>query len=68
MRMAFEVDTVVFRKEGQVMRNASFLGCPVRSKDTLFLLSAARNIEQLFDLEACPANLIWRSFGNTTAC
>jgi hypothetical protein len=47
------------------MRNASFLRYPFRSKNTLLLLSAARNIDSLFDLGACPANLIWPSFGNT---
>jgi hypothetical protein len=48
------------------MRNASFLRYPSRSKNELFLLSAARNTENLFDLEACPANLICSSFGNAT--
>jgi hypothetical protein len=38
---------------------------PSRSKNTLFLLSAAQSIANLFDLESCPANLIWPSFGNT---
>jgi hypothetical protein len=58
--------TVVFPKEGQVTRNASFLRYPSRSKNNFLLLSAAQNIANLIDLEASPANLIWPSFGNTT--
>jgi hypothetical protein len=48
--------------------NASreFLRYPSRSKNTVFLLSAAQSIANLFDLEAGPANLIWPCFGNTT--
>jgi hypothetical protein len=58
------VYTVVSPKE--VPRNTSFLRYPSRSKNDLFLSSAAQNIANLIDLEACPANLIWRSFGITT--
>jgi hypothetical protein len=58
--------TVVFPKERQVTRHASFRRYPSRSENKLFLWSDAQNISVLFDLEACPASLIWRSFGNTT--
>jgi hypothetical protein len=58
--------TVAFPKEGQVTRHASLLWYPSRSKSTLFLLSAAQSIANLFDLEACPGNRIWPSFGNST--
>jgi hypothetical protein len=58
--------TVVFPKEGQATHNASFPRYPSRSKNEIFLLSAAQNTSNLFDLEACPAHLIWPSFGNTT--
>jgi hypothetical protein len=51
--------TVVFPKEGHVTRNATFLRYPSRSKNKLFLLSAVQNIANLFDLEPCPANLIF---------
>jgi hypothetical protein len=54
---------VVFPKEGQVKRNASVLRYPSMSKNKLFLFSAVQNIANLFDLEPCPANLIWPSFG-----
>jgi hypothetical protein len=58
--------TVAFPKERQVTRHASLLRYPSRSKDTLFLLSAAQSIANLFDLEDCPGDLIWPSFGNGT--
>jgi hypothetical protein len=61
-----QVITVVFPKEGQVTRHVSFLRYPSRSENKLFLWSDAQNISDLFDLEACPASLIWPSFGNTT--
>jgi hypothetical protein len=48
------------------MRNASVLRYPSRSKNAQFLLSAAQNIENLFYPVACPAHLIWPSFGNST--
>jgi hypothetical protein len=57
---------VVFPKERQVTRHASFLRYPSRSKNKLFLWSDTQKISDVFDLEACPASLIWRSFGNTT--
>jgi hypothetical protein len=56
--------TVVFPMEGQVTRNASFLKYPSRSKDILFLWSSDQSSANLFDLEACPATLIWPSSGN----
>jgi hypothetical protein len=59
------VNTVVFPKEGQGTRSANFLRFPSRSRNTLILWSAAQSIANLFDLEACPASLIWPSFGNT---
>jgi hypothetical protein len=48
--------------------STSFLRYPCRSKNKLFLWPDAQNISALFDLEACPASLIWpsNSFGNTT--
>jgi hypothetical protein len=58
--------TVVFPMEGQVTRHAGFLRYPSRSEHTLFLRSDVQNISDLFDLEACPASLIWPSSGNTT--
>jgi hypothetical protein len=39
--------------EGQVARHAS-LRYPSRSKNNLFLLSAAQSSTNVFDLEACP--------------
>jgi hypothetical protein len=58
--------TVVFPKEGQVTRNVIFHRHPSTSQNSLFLWSSAQSSANLFELEACPATLIWPSFGNTT--
>jgi hypothetical protein len=60
------VHAVVFPEESQVTRNAyvpSYLEHPTMSKNHALLLSGAQNIADSFDLEPCPANLIWPSFG-----
>jgi hypothetical protein len=48
------------------MRNASFLGYPLRSKNSLIMWLVAQNTGNLFDLAAFSENLILPSFGNTT--
>jgi hypothetical protein len=62
------MSTVAFPKEGRVTRKASFPRYHSRSKNTIFLLSAARSIANLLNLVAFRANFIWPSFGNTTVC
>jgi hypothetical protein len=65
MNSALNQNTGVIPNEGQVTRNASFLRYSTRSRISLFLLSAAQNIANFIDLEACPAALTWPSFENT---
>jgi hypothetical protein len=60
------IHAVLFPKERQLTRHASFLRYPSRSRNKLCLWSDAQNTSDFFDLEACPASLIGRSFVNTT--
>jgi hypothetical protein len=44
----------------------AFLGVPLGPKIHYFCCRLPGILQILFDLEGCPANLIWPSFGNTT--
>jgi hypothetical protein len=60
---ASAVLTVMFPKDGQATRSESFLRYPCRSKNYLFLLSAAQAIADLFGIETCSTILMWPSLG-----
>jgi hypothetical protein len=58
--------TVVFPKEGQVGVTRAFLGTSLGKKNYSNYAVGCPKYYKLFDLDACSANFISHSFGNTT--
>jgi hypothetical protein len=53
------------QRKGKQRVTRALLGTPLGPTNSPFLQSAAQNIAIFLDLEACPATVIWPSFGNT---
>jgi hypothetical protein len=58
--------TKVFQRKAKQRVTRAVLRTSLVQRNSLIMESAAQSIGNLFDLDACSANLSWLSFENTT--